>query len=193
MRKFLNNGFLKRDEGFTLAELAVYGLLLGIVLTTAAGLLISGTIAERTVRVVVGASTESQLAADSIETGIRNASGYAVTVPTSGTQLLSARVAQGTTSVVWNCVAWYYTPNLANGSIWYKASSTAIANPTTGNISSWTLLADDVKPASGTTIFTIGANQLSFDFITTAGTDPPASISSSATSRASVWGTTPCF
>lgn len=188
MRRLLRN-----DAGFTLSELAVYGALLGLVLTTAAGILISGTIAERTVRTVVGASTESQLVADSIETGIRNASGYSVTVPSTGTQLLRARVAQGTTSVVWNCAAWYYTPNLSNGSIWYKTSTTAIANPTTGNIATWTLLVDDVRPLTGTTVFSIGANQLSFSFQTLAGTDPPASISSSATSRASVWETAPCF
>jgi hypothetical protein len=191
MRRLIS--LIKRDEGFSLGELAVYGMLLGVVLTTAAGILISGTIAERTVRVVVGASTESQLAADSLETGIRNSSGYAVTVPSSGTQVLRARVAQGTTSVVWNCAAWYYTPNLSNGSIWYKTSTAAIANPTTGNISTWTMLVDDVRPASGTTIFAIGANQLSFAFETLAGTDPPASISSSATSRANVWETAPCF
>lgn len=184
---------IKNDEGFTLSELAVYGALLGIVLTTAAGILISGSIAERTVRVAVGASTESQLVADSIETGVRNSSGYALSAPSAGTQLLRARVAQGTTGVVWNCAAWYYTPNLSNGSIWYKASSSAILNPTTGNIATWTMLADDVKPENGTTVFSIGANQLSFAFHTEAGTDPAVGISSSATSRASVWETLPCF
>jgi hypothetical protein len=188
MRRLMNN-----DDGFTLSELAVYGALLGVVLTTAAGILISGTIAEKTVRVTVGASTESQLAADSIETGIRNSSGYAISTPSAGTQLLRARVAQGTTSIVWNCAAWYYSPNLSNGSIWYKTSTTAIANPTTANISTWTMLVDDVDPLTGTTIFSIGANQLSFAFQTEAGDDPPASISSSATSRASVWETPPCF
>ncbi len=181
------------DHGFTLAELAVYGILLGVVLTTAAGLLISGTIAERTVRTVVGASTNSQLAADSIETGIRNSSGYALTAPSTGTQVVRARVAQGSTSVVWNCAAWYYTPNLSGGSIWYKVSSTAIADPTTANIGTWTMIADNVKPLSGTTVFSIGANQLAFAFMTTAGTDPPIGINSSATSRASVWETAPCF
>lgn len=184
---------LHADDGFTLPELIMYGMLLTIVLAVAAGIMMSGTIAERTVRTVVGASTESQLASDSIETGIRNSSGYSVTVPSVGTQLLRARVAQGTTSVVWTCAAWYYTPNVANGSIWYKSSTTAIAAPTTSTLSTWTLLVDDVIPASGTTVFSTGSDQLSFAFKTLAGDDPPASASSSATSRADTWETAPCF
>jgi hypothetical protein len=185
---------LTTDDGFTLSELAVYGLLLGLVVSTAAGILISGSVSERTVRTVVGASTESQLVADSIETGIRNASAYALTSPSTGTQLLRARVAQGTAGVQWNCAAWYYTPNMQNGSVWYKSSNTAIANPTTANINTWILLADDIKPISGSsTIFTIGANQLTFSFEAEAGNDPPASVTSSATSRTSAWESAPCF
>lgn len=185
---------LTTDEGFTLSELAVYGMLLGLVVSTAAGILISGTVSERTVRTVVGASTASQLVADSIETGIRNSSAYALTEPSTGTQLLRARVAQGTSGVEWNCAAWYYTPNLRNGSVWYKSDSAAIANPTNANISSWILLADGITPPPGSTaIFTIGANQLTFSFEAVAGQDPPASVTSSATSRMSAWESAPCF
>ena len=183
------------DDGFTLPELIMYGMLLTVLLAVAAGIMLSGTIAERTVRVVVGASTESQLTADSIETGIRNSSAYTVTAPTTGTQLLRARVAQGTTSTVWVCAAWYYEPTVRNGSIWYKASinETAVAAPTAATLSSsWTLLADDVRPAAGLTIFSIASNQLVFAFKTTAGNDPPASVSSSATSRADTWEAGPC-
>lgn len=171
----------------------MYCMLLTIVLAVAAGIMMSGTIAEKTVRTVIDATTESQLAADSIETGIRNSSAYAITVPTAGTQLLRARVAQGTTSVVWTCAAWYYSPTLSNGSIWYRSSDTAIADPTSAALSSWTLLVNDVRPTTGTTVFTTGSDQLSFTFKTLAGNDPPASVSSSATSRADVWESTSCF
>jgi hypothetical protein len=93
------------DDGYTLPELILYGVLLTMVLAVGASIMISGTFVERTVRNVFGASTSAQLAADSIETGIRNSSGFKVIVPTTGTQMVQARVAQGTTSVVWNCAS----------------------------------------------------------------------------------------
>jgi competence protein ComGC len=180
---------LRSDEGFTLAELIMYCLILSVVLSVAAGIMISGSIAEKTVRVVVGATTESQLTADNIETGIRNSSGYTLTVPTLGGQLVRARVAQGTTETVWVCAAWYYSPTVQNGSLWYKASTTetSVAAPTASGLSTWTLLANDVKPGTGSDVFSTGSNQLLFSFTTEAGNDPPASVTSSAASRAETW------
>jgi hypothetical protein len=181
------------DSGFTLPEVIMYGLLLGIVLAVVASMMASGQIAERTVRIVFGASTDGQLLADSVETGIRNASGYKVTAPTESTQLLSARVAQGTTSIVWVCAAWYYTPNADGGAVWYKSSPTAIANPTSSTLSSWTRLGTGISPITGTKIFEIAGSQLTFSFKVDADGNPPATFSSSATSRSQVWSTTPCF
>jgi hypothetical protein len=186
---------IRSEGGFTLAELAMYGLLLSIVVAVGAGIIISGTAAEKTVRTVIGASTQGQLAADSIETGVRNSSGYSVTVPTSGTQLLSARVAQGGSgSVQWTCAAWFYSPFTNNGSIWYKASPTAITVNSGTDFSSWVLLVNNVRPSTGNDIFSVGGDQVVFSFKTLAGTtDPPAKIASSASSRSEIWETAPCF
>jgi hypothetical protein len=181
------------DDGYTLPELILYGVLLTMVLAVGASIMISGTFVERTVRNVFGASTSAQLAADSIETGIRNSSGFKVIVPTTGTQMVQARVAQGTTSVVWNCASWYYTPTVQSGSIWYRSSSSAISAPTSGGYTGWTILASGVSPTSGTGIFAISGDLLTFSFKTSAGNDPPASVGSSATSRTPVLETAPCF
>jgi hypothetical protein len=184
---------LADDDGYTLPELILYGVLLTMVLAVGASIMISGTFVERTVRSVFGASTSAQLTADSLETGIRNSSGFKVIAPTVGTQLVQARVAQGTTSVIWNCASWYYTPTQDGGSIWYKSSPAAISAPTSGGYTGWTILANGVSPTSGTTIFAIDGDQLTFSFKTSAGDDPPASVSSSATSRTPVLETAPCF
>jgi len=186
---------LRADDGFTLSELIMYCLLLSIVLSVAAGIMLSGTIAEKTVRVVVGATTESQLTADNIETGIRNSSGYTLTVPALGGQLVRARVAQGTTETAWVCAAWYYSATVQNGSLWYKASTTetAVDTPATAaSLSTWTLLANDVRPSSGADVFSTTVNQLLFSFKTIAGNDPPASVTSSAASRTETWKVGPC-
>ena len=187
---------IRSDRGFTLAELAMYGLLLSIVVAVGAGIVISGTVAEKTVRTVIGASTQGQLAADSIETGVRNSAGYSVTEPFTGTQLLSARVAQGTSAAIqWSCAAWFYTPFIKDGSIWYTTSATAVPNPdASSDLSTWVLLVDNVEPASGSNIFSVSGDQMVFSFETRAGEDdPPASIASSASSRAEIWETAPCF
>jgi Tfp pilus assembly protein PilV len=194
--KSLRSRFLRiqsRDSGFTLPEVIMYGLLLGIVLGVVASMMVSGQTAERTIRNVFDASTDGQLLADSLETGVRNASGYKVTAPTESTQLLSARVAQGDTSIVWNCVSWYYSPDVDGGSVWYKSSPTAINEPSSSTLPTWTRLVSGVKPASGTKIFEIAGSQLTFSYKVDADGNPPATISSSATSRAQVWSTAPCF
>jgi len=175
------------DSGFTLPELVMYSLLLTIVLAVAAGIMMSGTIAERTVRTVFGASTAGQLTADSIETGVRNSSGWALSAPTPTSQLLVARVAQGTTTLQWNCAAWYYSPTIDGGSIWYKTQPGLITTPTTAALKTWSRLAEGVKPAAGTKVFSISGDQLVFAFDVAAGDDPPASVASSSTSRSESW------
>ena len=173
------------DSGFTLPELVMYSLLLTVVLAAAAGIMMSGTIAERTVRTVFGASTEGQLAADSIETGIRNSAGFTITAPTATSQLVVARVAQGAETLDWNCAAWYFSSTVDGGSIWYKTQDGPISTSAVPNLSTWTLLVEGVTPATGTAIFaSAGDFQLNFAFDVAAGDDPPASIASSSISRA---------
>jgi len=182
------------DEGFTLPEVVMYSMLLTIVLAVAASIMISGSIAERTVRTVTGASTAAQLAADSIETGIRNSSAFVIVEPTAGTQMLAARVAQGQDLLVWACASWYWSPSVDDGSIWYKTSATAIAAPTSNaDLSTWTRLVDEVTPSGGANVFTLSGDHLAFSFEKAAGNDPPVQVSSSSTSRAEIEESTPCF
>ena len=180
------------DRGVTLIELMVYALLLSSVILIIGGVAATSSISERTVRSVVTASTEAQLAVDAIETGIRNSSNFTLTNPTTSSQFVTARVARGTTTVTYICAAWYYSSTLNNGSIHYKESTTAIAVPTTAQAATWKLIVDDVKPSTGTTIFG-GTDQLTIAFKVLADGHPPASVSSSATSRSENGASAPCF
>ncbi len=181
------------DSGVTMIELLMYSLLLGLVISTVASVLISSMFAERTVREVITATTKAQLAADSVNTGIRNSSAYDV-VAVGADQMVRARVARGagTTTVTWVCAAWYYSSSLKT--ISYRESATAIAAPaTTTVLKTWTVLADGVSPASGTTIFTDTRPTLAIAFQTAAGDDPPGSIKTSAVSRSEAWKSDVCF
>lgn len=177
------------DAGFSLMELIVYSLVLALVLAIVGGMLISLLATQKTVNTMNEASTAGQLAADSIETGVRNASAFTLTEPTATTQLLKARVAKGTaTNIIWKCAAWYYTP-INGGSIRYAESGSAI----TANVSTWLVLATGIKPTSGALIWGTQGEQLTIDFKALAGDDLPAIISSSAVSRAEVLESGTCF
>src|SRR5690606_727777 len=95
--------------GFTLVELIIYGLLAVGILLTVGTILIGSMNIERTVRESTSVANAAQLAARSIESGVRNAS--AVTLSSVGDdQLLMARTA-GTDpdSITWQCIAWYFS------------------------------------------------------------------------------------
>jgi hypothetical protein len=169
----------------------VYSVILAVVIGVVASIYLSLNTTQGIVSTKVQATSQAQLAADSIETGVRNSSAYSLTAPTVSTQLLQARVATGTTSVVWKCAAWYYSTS--KSSLYYKTSATAIAAPTTATLSSWTLLATGVSPVTGATIFSSASQTVSFSFSVDTGNESAATVSSSAVQRAGLWVSSPCF
>ncbi len=183
---------LADQRGFTLVELLVYMVLLLLVLAVAGGLLSSTLVHSTTIRTVDESSTAAQLAADSIESGIRNSSDFSLTSPSGTDQMIVARVASSDATLTWSCAAWYYSAT--DGSLRMSRSGTAIAAPTTAQLASWTLLVDGVQPITGTEIFTTTAGRrLVIAFIGLAGDQPPVSITTSAFSRAGATGSVSCF
>ncbi|TFB96788.1 hypothetical protein E3O42_16755 [Cryobacterium adonitolivorans] len=180
------------DDGFTLIELIVYSALLMLVLSVIGGLFISGLNTATAVRTVTNASTAGQIVADSVETNIRNASDFRLTVPTGTDQFLVARTAQRGATLTWSCIAWYYSAAGA-GRIFFKQSDLAILAPTASELGSWVLLNDGVRPISGTTIFSSAGQRLTVNFKGLAGDHPPVVITSSATSRAGASGSLACY
>lgn len=181
---------LASDEGVTMMELLVYSILGVFVLVIVGSLIINGMRGQSSVTSITSATTTGQLAASSIQADIRNASAIKVTV-IGNDQLVVARVARGNDSAVaWKCVAWYYSATTKE--IRTKTSAAAVTAPSSGTLSSWTLIASSVKP-KGTVVFAGDAKQLTMTYTVDAGTTKPVPITSSATSRNQSGVSAPCF
>lgn len=184
------------ESGMSMAELLIYSLLLSLVLGIIGSLLISTLRTESTVRSVVDATTEAQLAARSIDTGIRNASAHTLLPQANNNQLVLARVAKGTEDISWACAAWYYTSSATGeGTIRYKESTDPIAVPAdSSEVADWLLLAEGVQPITGLDIFSGSGDTLTMSFEVSAGPEnPPASIQTSTIRRVTVWDSDTCF
>jgi len=182
----------EREEGFTLIEVLVTSMLLVLVLAIAGTLIGSLSTTSRTVNSLTATTSSAQIAAESVERGIRNSSDFLLSVPSGTDQMLVARTAQSGTTLNWVCSAWYYSA--ANGgSIRFKTSTTAIAAPNAAALAQWTLLAQGVAPSSGTTIFSGSSPTLSFSFKSTSAGAGAATIKSTVLSRAGSSGTPACY
>jgi Tfp pilus assembly protein PilW len=181
----------KSDTGFTLVELLIYSMLMVLVLAIVGGMIASFTSSSKTVGSITQVSTSGQLAAESVERGIRNASDFRLTNPTGTDQLLIARTAGGGTDLTWQCAAWYYSAS--DSSLRYTTSATAIPTPTTADFAHWTLLGSGFGPTSGTAIFSSTGPQLTLAFTIHADGHPPQAFTSTAVSRAGSSGTPACY
>jgi type II secretory pathway component PulJ len=182
----------RRDDGFTLAELLIAAMLLVLVLAVVGAMISSLSQTSKTVNSMTSTSTSAQLAAESIERGIRNSSDFLLTNPSGTDQMLVARTAQGSTTLTWTCVAWYYS-SANGGSIRYTMSPSAIAAPTPATLSQWTLLATGVAPTNGSGIFSGSTPQLTIGFNGQSTGAGNVTISSTAVSRAGSSGTPACY
>ena len=191
MTTFKSRALRADESGFTLIELLIYSLLLSFVVAIAGGMIFSAVTASRTVTSMTQNSTAGQLVADSVVTGIRNSSDFRLSDTVGDDQLLVARRAGSSTTINWSCVAWYYSA--ADNSVRVISSATAILPPTPAELATWTLLADNVQPVSGTHIFSALNERLSMSILGLDGVHRPIDISTSATSRAGASGSLTCF
>ncbi|SEH68148.1 MULTISPECIES: prepilin-type N-terminal cleavage/methylation domain-containing protein [unclassified Leifsonia] len=180
------------DQGFTLIELLIASLLLVVVLAIVGAMLASLQTASRRVDALSATSSSAQVAAESIERGIRNSSDFLLSTPSGTDQLLIARTAQGGSTLTWICAAWYFSA--ANGgSIRYTQSPSAIAAPSSSALATWTLLASNVSPLSGSAVFGGTSPQLTIGFSGQSSSGGSVSISSTVLSRAGSAGSPACY
>jgi prepilin-type N-terminal cleavage/methylation domain-containing protein len=181
------------EKGFTLIELLISMMLFVIVAAIVATMFASMSSSSKTVDSLTGSATSAQLAASSVERGVRNSSDFLLTNPTGTDQLLVARTALGGSTLTWVCSAWYYSA--ANGgSLRYTTSPTAIpAAPTASALAGWTLLDTGLTPTSGNGIFSATPGQLTLAFTEQSTGAGPLSISGTAVSRAGSTGTPACY
>jgi type II secretory pathway pseudopilin PulG len=183
------------ESGITLVELLVYIVLLGAVMGIVVNLLSTSVRTEARIRSVSSDVRSAQLVGDSITTGIRNSSGFRLSVPAGSDQLLIARVAGGQgDAVTWGCQGWYYSA--ASQSI----RSAALAPPYTAPSSEptgWTLLGAGVTPSAGASVFTTTTTtagpQLAFSFRFATAGNTPVGISNAIVGRAGPSGTPTCY
>lgn len=186
----------RRDEGVSLVELLIYMLLAVTVLTIISAILINSLQAERTVRTSAQATDTAQLAAQSLNRGIHNASAIEVTSPASGITLVRTRSIDSSAAGVWRCEAWV----VANGQMRFTTSSAAIAPPTTAAAAaSWLLLADGVEPIGANPIFALAADErsVSVGFTVANGSGVPITLDTTIVSKQPIPSTgkvtAPCF
>lgn len=139
---------LRDDRGFTLSELIVVGVVTTIILMAVGGMYLSTVQAERTISALSETTTSAQLAARSVDYGVRN--GVVLRPLQEGPddgQLLSVCTAgAGTAGAIYKWQAWYYSPG-GGGQIRTRTfdKDAAPSVPDAGELAGWTLLLSGVE------------------------------------------------
>ena len=182
-----------RDDGFTLTEMLVASALFSLVILVAGGIFLGQFRAQQQVSAVTSTTTDAQLAGTTIDTGIRNSSGFELTAAGSD-QMLVARVAGTGTTLQWTCRAWYYSSSAGTIRTTSTTPGTPVAVPTASQLATWTLLVDGVLPRTGATIFSANGATVAVAFNATTGDDyRPVAISFSSSPLAGVTENTTCY
>ena len=168
-------------------------VLFSLVTLTAVSIFLGQFSAQQQVSAITTATTDAQLAGTTIDTGIRNSSGFELTA-VSADQLLVARVAGGGATLQWVCRAWYYSAADDTIRMTSTTPGTPVAAPTSSQLETWTLLADGVTPTSGTTIFSASGDLLTVSFRAETDDDnKPVAIELSSAPLAGVTENTTCY
>jgi hypothetical protein len=181
------------ENGVTLVELLVYSVLLVTVLLIVGTIMISTQNIGLIVRESTTTASAAQLAATSIETGVRNATAVKLT-DIGDDQLLQVRTAGADpNNVVWRCQSWYFSDSA--GTIRYLSSASdavPVASPI-GEPTNWGLLVNNVEPSSGSGIFTQSGNSITMDFHGTTADSAPVVIRTSVVPRTESLESASCF
>lgn len=181
------------DDGFTLVELLVYSVLLVAVLLIVGTIMISTQNIGLMVRESTTTASAAQLAATSIESGVRNATALRLTT-VGDDQLLEVRSAGANPDdVTWRCEAWYFSSS--SGTIRFIATSSdavPVTAPST-EPTTWSLIASNIAPSSGDDIFTQDGNSIMIDYHGTTEDSAPVVISTSVALRTGILESASCF
>lgn len=178
------------EQGLGLIELMIYAAFSLVVLGMVGSIFIVMLTTQQNVLTTNSSAASAQLVATTIETGIRNSTAFALTTEPSGNQFLVARSAGSGANPSWQCIAWYYS---VDGSLRYHRSDSAITAPSSGELSSWTLLGTGLVPTQGTTIFSGSQAVLNLDFQARNPGTPTVTIATSVSPQAGPVESAPCF
>ena len=186
---------LARDGGFSLVELAVYIVILGIISTIVAATTLSLFRSESTVSGLTTSASDGQNATTQLRSDIRNARQFATN---SDGSTVTASVASRAASLAWQCVRWQVTGTGSD-----LALTRSVRGDSTGQ--TWStpanLLAGIQTPASGSQHFSGGAasgieGTLSYSLRINTAEDGAITVTGEARNRAQSAVATPattCF
>jgi Tfp pilus assembly protein PilW len=178
------------ETGLTLIELLIYTILGSIVLVMVGGILIQSLQVQKTVGNTNSAASSGQLVAASVERGVRTSTTVAWSSSASG-ELLVARTNNSVGTVSCGYDAWYWA-NAGTGAIYYNTSASAITEPSSGQLATWTKLATGIQKSGTTLIFTVAGQQVAVRFNVAVGTDTPLPIKTTAVSNGTTLESSQC-
>lgn len=151
----------RSDEGFTLPELLVYCVLLGVVLILVGTVFIRSLGAQSSVVDTGQRNTTSQVAVEALERAVHNASVGGVKVSADGATLVVHT--GGGDATQWRCQSWFYVPpsgSQTSGRLFSRtAPSGTMTTVVAGDFATavptgWALAAEGVTVPSGSKVFT---------------------------------------
>jgi len=157
-----------QDEGFTLVELLVYMILLGLVLAGVGAIVLQSIKGQRQVVSISQAAGGAQGVVRSINLAVRNAAGVAADGSAGiggSANILVVHTGGGDDGSAFVCQAWVHVPASVtggHGQIWTRTMPVAASRPAAarldalgsalvggGSTSGWTLAVTGVEPMSG--------------------------------------------
>lgn len=187
------------ERGITLVELMIYTSLMVVVVAIVGAILGSALRGQRDVAASAQGNNAGQLVSQSFATGIRSATEITVKTVSPTTQLLVVRTPGSAATAAPSCRAWYVTTD-NGGAVYTTSSPTAISTPTATQLETWTLLGKGIQlstrtgaPAKILTPDATPTRSVSFEFTMANGpAGKPILITSSASTRQSITGSTSC-
>lgn len=175
-----------RDEsaGLTLIELIVYSMLLMGVLVIVGSIMMSTLSIDRVVRDSTQSATAAQLAATSVEAGVRNATDAKLTDIGADQLLVVRTVGSDPNAVSWKCMAWYFSASAGTLRTTTTASDAVAVGVPASEPTTWTLLASGIAAPGSGAIFTHSGNSVTLYFVATTHDSGPLDIRSSSVLRA---------
>jgi len=200
---------LTADDGFTLIELLVCSLLMVVVLGVVGGIFLSSSNTQTNVQSVTSATTHAQALANGLSVAIRDSeiSPVSATAPgpngsyyfntfANGDQIIIVEVlgnGSSSAAATETCEAWYYSSSAQTVRTTSYTSYLNLRAPTSSQLATWSLVASNITPASGTLFTNTSSSRLSWSFKIAAGKDPSVSLSSSAMGTSSITGSFACY
>ena len=187
-------GQIRADGGLSLIETIVYALLLVVVVALVGGIIISSTSTQASVSRVNTATTTGQLAASSVQNGIRNSTAFVLKTYGSDQLVVASTVPAGATTTP-SCYAWYFSSS-ARTLRYTKLTAALATQPSASTMGGWTLLASNVTTDGGPTVFSRSSGtdpMLTITFATTAGSSKPVQFTSSVVSRLAGTDISSCY